>query len=448
MRYLQVLAAILLWLTPAAAAPAPDPIAGLQSLERVVLNNGLRVLVGEPERQALFCEILLVVRAGTAIPAAGQEELAQIAAQALLAGSRGATVPPIRTELARLGVSADFTVGREVVVFRFALPVRSTAAFLQLLAELLAREPDDTTWAEAIARRTQDIAGEMSDPWQHGRKQLSELLWVENGGGAARQEIALDRAALLDFRHREYAPGGMVLSVWGGLPSDELIASVQGEFARLRRVDVEPARPIPEPVRLEGRSVRCLQDAGANPAVLLVGLGADAREDADFYGWQLVAHILGASYNSRLQHRLREEMQAVYTVEAAVIPVGARGMLLRIVGQTDQLQTTRQVVLEELKRLLRAPVAPDDLEYARALLRSRLRLDAASFRDQFYRLSLVLLSSQHVRDPLAAEALVAAFTPQSLLDLAGRTLQPDDAASVVLSRRIEPLCEAGHVAKP
>ena len=441
-----------LFATPVARCAPSNAPGGLQGLEQVTLNSGLRVVVGKLARPTYFSEVLLVVRAGSGVAPAGREELANVAAEALLAGRRASAADPVRVELARLGVSADYAVGREVVVFRFAAPARSASAFLHLLADLLAREPDEEAWTEARARVAQNLARQRADLWQYGWKQLNDLVWSggdpSSSGAAPTRPAAVDRAALADFRDRTYAPNNMILSVWGEGPAASLTDAVTDPFSRLHRSSKEPpARTIAEPVRRPG-TMRCLRDPGANPAVLLVGVGAEVASDQEFYGWQLVAHILGASYNSRLQRRLRTESQVVYTVEAAVVPVGARGVLLRVVGQTDQLDTAHHVIMEELRRLLRAPVTAEEFDYARALLRSRLRLDAASLRDQFYRRSLVMLSHQHIRDPAIAESLLDAFTPDSLHDLLVRSFFPDAASAVVLSRRSEPICEARHDATP
>ena len=120
MQPIRILAVILTFAATTWAAAASDLIVGLHDLERVTLGNGLRMLVGRPTHAPLSSEVLLVVRAGTAIAPPGQNELARIAAQVLFAGRRSSTAVPIRRELAWLGVSTDFTVGREIAVFRFS----------------------------------------------------------------------------------------------------------------------------------------------------------------------------------------------------------------------------------------------------------------------------------------------------------------------------------------
>jgi zinc protease len=438
-----------------AAIPIP-PSPGLQSLARVDLDNGLRALVGKPQRAALFSEVLLVVRAGTDTPISRQEEIARIAAEAFLSGRRSADAPPIGLELARIGVSPDFTVGRDVAVFRFAVPTVHTNRFLHILADLLNRPvlPKEV-WSDAVTRRGQQLTEEQNDPWQHATFELTSLVWTESektAGQPDAQPIAsssINGFALARFWQQAYAPANMVLSVWGELPVAELAQTVRREFGRLPpRQVMRSALPAPDPVRNKVGSVRCLQQEGAVPAALLVGAGARIDNDRDFYAWQIAVHILGASYNSRLQRRLRTESQVVYTVEAAGLPVGTKGMILRVACQTDQVETTRQIILEELRHLSQQPVTQQELDLAREILRSRLKLDAASFRDQFYRRSLTLLLPQNVRDPSGAEAILSSFTPKTLLHVLSSTMQPEEASTVVVSIHSESLCGSSHEIKP
>ena len=423
-----------------AAAAEPERAQARHGPEYVELGNGLRVLLGNSSPSLLFSEVLLVVRAGTGTAPSGQEELSRVAAEALLAGRRSAEAPPVGLELARLGVLTDFTVGREVAVFRFALPSREALHFLQLLAQLLGREPDAQTWADAAARRAQAISRDNADPWQRASSQLTSLIWNEDVAPA--KDVAVATPVLADFWRRHYVPKHMVLSVWGVPSISQLTKSVEDDFSRLPPAQSAPQQlAIAEPRQNHERATQCLHDARANPAALLVGAGTSLASDTDFYGWQLFAHILGASSNSRLQNRLRTESQLVYTVEAAALPVGEHGIILRVVVQTDQLARTRDIIAEELRRLAREPVSSKEIEYARALLRSRLRLDTISERDQFYRRSLAMLTDQPARDPAEAERLIAAFTPERLRDLLERTLNPDELFSVVISRHTEAICE-------
>jgi predicted Zn-dependent peptidase len=447
-----VLAALIALPAAAAAVPAPitlSPPPGLAGFEQATLDNGLSVLLGTAARPVAFTEGLLVVEAGTSSRGPGGEENARIAAEAFLGGRLPGDKAVIRQRLARTGVTLDYTVGREVAVFRFAVPARNTAAFLHLLSGLLARRTlSGGAWQEAIARRQQVEAGEQADAWQRSLKTLDGLIWREPGGeaGAAspRPLTAVDLESLAAFHAATYTVDRMVLCLWGETPTPKLRALVQGELGRLRGASRrEPAAEIAEPVLKPAGGVRCVQAAGAAPPALLIGLGAELEDDRAFYGWQLAAHILGASHSSRLHDRLRVREPFVYTVEATCSPVGSRGLTLHIAAQTAELERVRAVVMEELQRLLGEEVSQEELDLARAIFRSRLLLDSGSFRDQFYRRALSLLSSRPQRDLDQGPAALDALTPASLLAILRRTLRPDAATAVVVSEKAEAVCERG-----
>jgi predicted Zn-dependent peptidase len=440
---------------PGAAPQAPAGVA------RLNLANGLRILVGGPRWTALFAEILLVVRTGTGTAAAGaeREELARLAAEALFAGSApsppATASVPIRLRLARLGVSLDSTVGPQVTVFRFAVPARNAGALVALLGDLLSRRRlADAAWDEAVARRSADLANRQSDPWQHASAQLDELTWSQapQGGGEAPGGTAaapppaagepLTRAALARMWAESYVPANMVLVVSGEPAGAALAPALREAFGRLAPGGAPALRPMPEPVPAHGGRLLCLREEGATPPALLLGLGTSVETDLDFYAWQLTAQLLAGSSRSRLQRRLQAGNQVVYTVEASGRPVGKSGLQLRVACQTDQAAAVREVIVEELRRLTAEEAGLEEIELARTVLRSRLRLDQASPSDPLYRQALDLLGVPGVRDPGAAEALLGKLTPGALLQLLRRSLRLDDLMTVLISAQPEPLCQS------
>jgi hypothetical protein len=409
---------------------------GLRSLSRIDLPNGLRVLLGEPGRTPLFSEVLLLVGAGTDAPHGGEN--ARIAAEILMSGRLSPPGPPILVQLARLGVTTDSTVGRDVTVFRFAIPRQSTAPFMRLLAAMVGRQaPDEETWSDAVERAHARFDSEQADPWTRAVAELLRRNWRFDSA-------APDSAppAFADFLRRFYGAGNMVLAVASDAAVTE--AEIRSDFGSL------PARPRMttethvDPTPRHGSSIQCMADRTAVPPALLIAMPAGVENDRAFYAWQIAAHILGASYNSRLQKKLRTDAQLVYTVEAAAVPVGSRGMTLRVACQTEQIEHARKVILDELERLTRETVAAEELDFARSLLHSRLKLDAGSVRNGMYSRALAILSLERIRDMTSAEPILAAFTPDSLLRVLSASAMPKDAATIVVSARSEAFCEATH----
>src|SRR5271154_2385190 len=432
-----------------AIGTSPAPNVNDPKIAQLVLPNGLQVLLKGSLRGALYSEVLLVVRAGL-IASEPDEEIAGVSAEALTAGRRSPSDPPIRLELARLGVTIDLSEGRQVTVFPFAAPTTNTSAFLRLLGLLISRETIPVEqWAAAIDRYRRAEAYGQSDIWLRSNDQLRDLIWTtEADHPRLTQPIstrAADRKLLNDFWQRAYAPENMVLSVWGDVEPGELMQSIREGFGvRTRGLGSHGSSQPPEPELKSVGSTRCEQTDGASPAALLVGAGAVVGSDEAFYASQIAVHILGASYNSRLQRRLREQAEVVYTMEAAAIPISATGTILRIACQTDQVEAIRRIILGELRRLVEEPVESEELDYARAILRSRLKLDAGSVREQFYRESLQILLHRPMPDPEKAEPIIATFTPLTLLRALQATIRSDTVSTLVISAQPEPVCEVTH----
>lgn len=440
---------------PAAAGTAPEASApvsitappGLDEFAHLELDNGLRVLLGKPQRAALLSEVLLVVRAGTGPEKTGPGEAAWIAAEALLAGRVPDGTQEVRHRLAQIGVSVDHTVGKEATVFRFTAPTRKTDELLRLLGDLLVRrEVAPETWARAAAQRRLTLAQQRNDPWLRSTALLDELLWNEPSApgvpvaAAAPEDPVLERAEGI-FR-RAYVPGQAVLSVWGEAEVDALARTVRAELGPAPRSVEPPVEVVPliDPSPRSEGTVRCLQQPGATPPALLIGISAEIDDDVAFYGWQILAHILGASHDSRLHRRLRLREGLAYTVEASCLPVGEHGLTLRIATQAPNVERTHQVILEELRRLATEEVSQEELDLARSIFRSRLLLDQTSFREQFYRRALTLLSTRTVRNSEDGERALAALTPARLLALTRQTLRPQRASVVVIAETAPALC--------
>ena len=435
--------------TAAHASATTTAPPGLSGFEQLTLDNGMRVLLGTPARPVAFTEALLLVQAGTSSPGHGQEERAKIVAEAFLGGRLADDKATIKRHLARAGVTLDYTVGREVAVFRFAVPTRNTASFLRFLTALLVRESlGEEAWREAVARRQQAGAREQADTWRRSLDALEDLVWQAPAAGAPPAGpdplTALDLSSLEAFRSSTYAPDRMVLCLWGDTPISKLREMVRQEIGRVRgRPRRDPAPEVLEPVLKTAGGLKCIQASGAEPPVLLFAVGAELEDDRSFYGWQLVAHILGASHASRLHDRLRVREPFVYTVEASCTPVGSRGLTLHISAQTDALEPAREAIAEEVQRLLDEEVSREEFDLARAIFRSRLLLDQGSFRDQFYRRALSLLSSRPQRDLDRGEEALNALTPASLRSILRRTLRPESTTIVVVSAKEEALCQRG-----
>ena len=418
----------------------PHSLAAAVEGDRFTLANGLRVWVAPsgPATRGL-CEVLLSVAAGSGEERPGESGAAWMTARALTLLDGGEDP---RRALARLGMSLDVTVERGIAQIGLTGPGDRCLPALRILAGLLARPAlPAAAWSAAEAEWRQGQARESEDAQAQGDRRLSRLAWSEPAEPPASTVVGAGR--LEAFRARAYVGSRMALAVRGDLAPAAAEAEIRRSFSSLPAGAVAASPGEPAAARPVVAAVECLRAPGIEPPLLLVGRGVEIADDADFFGWQALAHILGESHSSRLVRRLRLEEPLVYTVETDWLTAGRRRLTLRVACQTEDVERSRAVIREEMGRLAEREVTPRELATAVAILRSRLLLDRESPHAELARWARGVLAPVPGLDLAAAGPLVDRLTPAGLLALARRGARPE-VTVVIGDPSSLPLCAAAE----
>jgi zinc protease len=172
--------------------------------------------------------------------------------------------------------------------------------------------------------------------------------------------------------------------------------------------------------------IRTLDRKLAQTTVIL-GQGGIARNDPDYYAATVLNALLGGGgLTSRLSLNLREERGLVYSVGSS-FSAGRLAGPFQVVLQTKNESAADAVreTVREIRRLRNEPVPADELRRTQAFLTGSLALQLdttgklAAFlaRAEAYGLGLDLAA----RYP----GLIAAVTPEDILRVAQRLLDPD-----------------------
>ena len=115
-------------------------------------------------------------------------------------------------------------------------------------------------------------------------------------------------------------------------------------------------------------------------------------------------------------------------------------VLLRLEAQTDDVNRVRGAILEEIERIRSAPVSPEELRRAGAVLRSRLALEEELMGSRLYRLGCASTFGYEMPSPESGIRYAARVSPSELLRSAAAMLRPAATATVLVSGRRESLC--------
>lgn len=212
--------------------------------------------------------------------------------------------------------------------------------------------------------------------------------------------LAVSRDQIHDFYKRMYAPNNMIFIVVGDIDRKKTI----DRLATLWRD--QPPSVLPDlrfPIEPSLRETRTVKGKAAidRPRLRLAWPSVKLTEPGD-YELDLLAAVLGQGESSRLVAVVRDQMQAVNTIEAyhssASWGAGYFGVDMEVAAPADArddeaVQRAEQLVLEQIAQIAEKGVGADELARAKRKVLASLILGAQSASDLADRLARDLIST-------------------------------------------------------
>ena len=377
----------------AVRAPATAAVYPPAAVHR--LANGLRVVVRDTPGSGLVA-VALLAGAAPRYEDLDHAGAAVLVREIALQGTSTRTAEEIAAVLdsvggsLRTGTSVDYTQWGTLT-----RPEHVDLA-LELIADLVTNAAFDPRAVEAQRRLSLNRLRQQQDAPQ-GRAidlALARLYPFHPYGrpilGTSDALTRLSREQLVSYYQTYYTAPNMVLAIAGDLRGPVALAKAARAFgglretpiphrARLLRV-VEPAltpRPsAPADLREPQRT------AAAWIAFIYLGVRAGHRDWATL---QVLNAILGGGAASRLFLEIRERQGLVYSIGSSFSTRAAAAPLLLSAG-TDPRDAPRVVqgMLDEVSRLQRTPVSPEELARGRNRVTGLLAIDQEDLRQQAF----------------------------------------------------------------
>lgn len=309
---------------PPAAPAASEPVraelrAPAVALERLVLDNGLRVVLA-PVKRAATVTVALLYDAGAGREERGSAGLANLMRYAMELGSANLLRGEHERHLRARGGRSRSEVTHERALYATTLPLAELPLGLWLEADRLkslqltsegVSQQRDLMVADLQLRR-------LAEPLAPGRARLRELvfqsLWPyeHDALGSAIDVLSLKPEAVQPFYESFYTASNAVLVVAGDLEPESTAQLVRRFFETARRQD-RPALPgatwaeptSPRSARLDAPALRS--------TTMLYGWGMPSGRSDDVVAAEGAVQILGARLAARLQreHALASRVEVV-----------------------------------------------------------------------------------------------------------------------------------------
>jgi len=417
------------------------PAMTFPEVEDYRLDNGVRVVLWE--RSALpLVSLELQLRGGASAHPAAQAGLAAFTADMIDEGTTTRTALEIADAVDVLGATLTSSAGYDAGHVRLSILRQKLREGLAVLADIVMRPTfPEAELARVRKERLDQVLQRSAEPAAVAEDAFARVLYGgDHPYGASllgtRESLqALTRDDVVAFHRARYAPGQATLVVVGDIARAELDPLLVSAFDGWSGLGVDPAPLSAAPAPAQ-RAIYVVERAGAAQSEVRLGHVAVSRGTPDFYTLAVMNTILGGSFTSRLNAKLREEKGYTYGAGSVFDMRVAPGPFEA--GAAVATPVTAPAVADfvsEITRLRDEPVPPDELTRARNFLALRLPQRFESVDDVVRRLSELVAHVVPLDFYAGYVAAVGDVDAQAVGDAAGRHLPVEHMAIVVVGDR-------------
>jgi predicted Zn-dependent peptidase len=331
------------------------------------LPNGLTILSEHmPELRSISLGIWL--RRGSRHETSALNGMCHFIEHALFKGTQRRTAHELATESDRLGGQFDAYTSHEMTGFVAKVVDTEMAHAFDLLSDLVLNPRFD---ADDLVKEQKVIIEEMKMIEDTPDELLTELFhaaYFPNHSlgrpieGTEQTVSTFDSSITADFHQRNFIPSNLVVAAAGNVEHNRLVELVTQAFTGERNSEPEFASPAPAvaaPILIERKTE-------LEQAHLIIAAPWPSAKDPDRYAASMLGTIIGGGTSSRLWQSIREERGLAYSIGAGGNTFSDVGMFTIYAGTSPaQMDEVFDLSMQELRRIVREPVAEDELELAK-----------------------------------------------------------------------------------
>ena len=312
----------------------------------ITLRNGLRI-VGERMPDIRTAAVGVFVRTGAVNESPEENGYSHFVEHMVFKGTKEKNAAALADEMDRLGGATNAFTAKE-----------STCFYTKVMDEHLEREKGVVIEEIAMCEdNPEDLVHELlSDAQYQGHSLGLPIL------GTEKIIRNVTREKLFAFMKKHYTPRNTVISVAGCYDWDELVQLLDKYFGAWDSVGPEVPE-MPEAPALRNHLVR---EKDTEQAQICVGYPAFKGNSPESYAQLILSTLFGGAMSSRLFQSIREKNGLAYSVYSYVnVYSGVGGMELYAGTSPETAQQVVDLMGQEVKKLVRDGVTPDEFEKAR-----------------------------------------------------------------------------------
>ena len=358
---------------------------GPEDINRAVLSNGITVL-SRSNFNSPSVTISGYIHTGSLFDPDKKLGLADFTASALMRGTSKHTFDSLYNELESVGASLGFDSGLHTTSFHGRALAEDLSLLLHLLSETM-RQPEFPK-AEVEKLRHQLLTGlavEMQDTSDMADITFDEILYRGHPYGRSEDGNpdtikAITRADLVKFHQRTFGPRGMTVVVVGAVEPKATVDLVERVLGDWKNPDQPDEPSLPKLKLLEKTIKRHYKIAGKSQADIVIGTNGPRRKDDDYMAATLGNSVLGQfGMMGRIGESVREKSGLAYYAYSNISAgVGPGSWTISAGVNPANMDKVSELIIKELKRLIRVSVTREELADSQANFIGRLPLSLES----------------------------------------------------------------------
>lgn len=349
---------------------SPNSTATIPNLHRIVLENGITLIVVENQAADIISGRFFLKNAGTIIEKPEQAGVAHLVSTVITKGTENLSALEIAEKIESIGAGLSADASNDYFSLNLKTVSRDFPLMLKLLGEIMRSPIFPESEVELERKLTlQGISSQKEQPFNVAFNQLRQQMYPQHPYGVSvlgtEDSVTNLRRENLQHYHQTYfRPDNLVISLSGRITQEEGINLISEVFGDWRNPDhpcpsLEMTSPTVNPSQAE-----IIQDT--QQSIIIIGyLGTKVYSD-DYPVLKLVSTYLGNGLSSRLFVELREKRGLAYDV-SAFFPT--RLDIAPFITYIGTAPTNTEIAIEglstEVERLTKENLTEEELQGAK-----------------------------------------------------------------------------------
>ncbi|ELS02062.1 putative Zn-dependent peptidase [Xenococcus sp. PCC 7305] len=341
-----------------------------QNIHRIVLPNGITLLIVENQAADLVAGRFFFKNAGSIVESRDRAGLSNLVASVMTKGTRNLSALEIAEQVESIGASLGADAGTDYFLLSLKAVSGDFTPILRLLSEIIRFPSFPIEEVELEKKLTlQNIRSQKEQPFNVAFDALRRHIYGQHPYGVSilgtEDTVSpLEQSNLQEYHQTYLRPDNLTISVSGRINQESTVRLIEEMFGDWQIPDTKVAINLPLAINSKPSEVVTQQET--QQSIVMLGYLGTAVDSADYPVLKLLSTYLGNGLSSRLFVELREKRGLAYDVSAFFPTRLEPAFFVTYMGTApENTEIAIALLQEEVERLSNIELSESELQGAK-----------------------------------------------------------------------------------